>query len=1401
VKRLVSWRFLLPGLVLFGSALWFTPVLWQKADAWVEHQRDLVWERVEKFVGQKVVYERIAPNVLAALDFQNVRILAEDGSTVLTAASIRFSWDWSLVLAGRFSEALRKVRLINATLDVDARRDAALLLRWESLADTSASGGVEALGLQLEAFNLALRWTDGVRSLALDRAFLTLSPKQNEWGLRYRGTLLAQDRSSSKVFASVAVRGDLRSDAAFKNLNLRAELSQVTTSWFDLEPITLQIAVDPSQIVITKVADQVPLDLQVRWDRVADSWELKGEADRFRPSRLIHAKAAGAWRELAEGVATGRFFYRTDGTSGFEGRASWPAGVLPAPFGDAGLEAEGAVRAESGLLHFVGLRLETPAALLDFDGSVETVDGLPEGRLRVERWDLSGAGRARASLDLIRSRNRVEFTGEEIGWNALRLAEPKGWFEKTAEGWSYQVAGQLGGAQGELVSSGQIRAQDLAWDLSIKASSLPLDLVFEEWRRHQSQLVVPKALVSWQADVSSHFAGQRTELTAAESSFEIRDPDRSDRRTAGRLGWKERHLSLTVSEFRWDTVSAAATLSASFEDAGSVGWTLHGTLWDRVFDLKGSWDPFGRSIVFSGSPGIEGRVLQDLAGSWVVQLTLQPLEVVPGWTLGFQGQTVIREDDWTLDAERVTVSGRYPWNKETFVVRTKFHSDPASVHLSELVWKDDHGTLDGELESAWSPNFVRPWVGSLILATPATGRETLAASWTGTAAEHWHFAVKTSGADISRIGLPGLLGRLNLTASGDWAGKERTWSAQASLSEAQYGDSPLGFRASFSGTSSHLSVRGLNVAVSSIRVADGSLEVDALGRTWQAGLGFGLRLGTNDWESRWLADGNWTSPGKPWRTDFKLKTRSNTWAKRVFPDWAVRGYWGDAGWQAFLEDGGLTGVGQPDGSFQIRAESPFPFQAEAAGTWSLGVLNLAVKGFRADLALVKSFFNSKLFAVNSGEAVGDFSLGGSPSDPDVNGRLVLTGLTFESSFVRHPVGPVDVPVLLEGHQVRIDPVNVGPPGQVWFVAGIAKLDHLLPEEFQFSVETDALSSIPASYQYSGISATGSVSGLFVVKGNSQGVTLGGRLVLEDTTITLKDTNPSPEDAALDINADLTLITGRRVEFFWPNKTLPLIQTVTAPGQTMQIRANQVASTWSLNGKLALKTGEINYLNRTFLLREGVLVFQEDQSRFDPQVSLRGEWRVQEDVGPVIVILRADGSLAKFSPRFESSPYLSPAILQQLVGTSLGPGTDSSSSKSADAALSLASDVGAGFLLTPLEESVKRNLNLDLFTVQTQLLKTTLLKRNASPNAVDYLDNSRLFFGKYIGDDLFLQGTLAFFQGVTDATQVSQVVEVDPEIEVDLETPFFMLNWTLLLQHPNTYFVSDNAVTLRWNWSY
>lgn len=1388
LPRLATWM----SLGVLGLTLALTSTLWSTFDSWVNLQREAVWARLEALAGRPLVYDRIAPNVLAALEFQNVRLLEGD-TPVVSVASIRLTLDWEKILQGRWTQAFSRIQLINVRVDLDSRRDQDLIDHWRSLGrGGTSSPGASFEGLQIEGFNLKARWTDGTQALSLDRGFALLTSQDGRWNLKYRGAL-AWDDVSHAGWASLSVRGELNADAGFENLSLRAEASLVKTAWFDLQPVGIQINVTPEEVTFAKVADRIPLDLQASWDR-GTTWVFQAVAENFRPSRLVRVKLSPEVAGLAEGLITGRFSYQWGGDFTFEGSGSWPAGSWPKPLDQGPVQAQGRVKTEAGLYWFEDFHFDAAGVRAGFSGSVDPRSWLPSGDLVLESWNLEGLGVARGALTLTRGAQRVDVQGIDLAWNDLSSTNPSGWVARSGRNWDFVFEGPWDGTQGRFSVEGSVDPGASRVNLTAGVTGFPLGLAATEVERHFAGLAVPPMVKSLVLEAGAHVALSPKSVEISDAFFNVHDPETDGRRAQGTVSWDRGHLAVNVDELTWDGFRSWFQAEADFFDQGQIDWSAETELWGRHFLVSGRWSA-DQTLVFSGTPGLSGTLWEGRPGVWVAGLKVDPLEVVPGWTVATRLRAEFGSVPWSVEVEDLSVTGVYPWNHQPLTLNAKASIDPQRV-VSRLVLRDSLGTLQGSLDSSWSMDWSSPWKGQGSLGTEGVGKETLWAQWTIEGPQSAQLSLRGAGLDLQRASVADLQGRLTFDSSFELRGDQLAWSAQTSLSEARWDEAPLGFRGTFRGQGNRVTAQGINLSLSPLRVLDGTLDWDASTGNWSSTLGLGLKFGPGDWESRWAAQGSWPTSVEQPKT-FRIRSTKNTWIKKAFPDWAVSGSWGAEAWAASLENGGLSGEGRGDGTFLVQAQAPFPIQGRATGSWKSSDFRVDISGLKADFGLVKDLINTAAFSLTAGVVEGDLTLEGSPVDPDFHGNLLVRGLQATSSFVRVPIGPLDVPVVLEGHRLRFDPVNAGPQGKTWLVSGALLFDRLVPEEYQFTIQTDPLSTIPFSYRHTGISASGETTGLFIIRGTPLAVSLGGRLVLQDTTITLRESRAQGEGRGPGFNVDLNLITGRKVEFLWPNESLPLLRAVTAPNQSLAIKANDVASTWSLTGKLALRAGEINYLNRTFVLKEGQLQFQESQSGFDPRINVRAEWKLRETTGTTTVNLRADGTLSNFSPRFDAVPFKSADELQRLVGTTLALPTDYTST-SVEAGLSVASDVGTSFLLAPFEEAVKRNFGLDLFTVKTEILKKTILNRNDLVDASDYLDNTRLFFGKYIGDDLFLQGTLAFRQ---DGSAASSPMVVEPEFQMEFQTPFFLLNWTLLPQHPETLFVTDNTVTFRWNWSY
>jgi hypothetical protein len=122
----------------------------------------------------------------------------------------------------------------------------------------------------------------------------------------------------------------------------------------------------------------------------------------------------------------------------------------------------------------------------------------------------------------------------------------------------------------------------------------------------------------------------------------------------------------------------------------------------------------------------------------------------------------------------------------------------------------------------------------------------------------------------------------------------------------------------------------------------------------------------------------------------------------------------------------------------------------------------------------------------------------------------------------------------------------------------------------------------------------------------------------------------------------------------------------------------------------------------------------------------------------------------------------------------------------------------------VERALREALGVDMVSIRSQFVQNLVLDgfgaAGVSPGAGNPLDNTSLSFGKYLGSDLFLTMLLRLD---TPGSQPTDDLPLLSDIELSLEwaTPFFMLEWSFLPRNLSTLFVTDNAISLRWGWSY
>jgi hypothetical protein len=398
--------------------------------------------------------------------------------------------------------------------------------------------------------------------------------------------------------------------------------------------------------------------------------------------------------------------------------------------------------------------------------------------------------------------------------------------------------------------------------------------------------------------------------------------------------------------------------------------------------------------------------------------------------------------------------------------------------------------------------------------------------------------------------------------------------------------------------------------------------------------------------------------------------------------------------------------------------------------------------------------------------------------------------------------------------MNFGPIPAAVGGGMAMARGWFRFDRWIPNIFSLDIDISPETPIPFDFDITGFLAHGDASGQLNLAIEDMVFSVSGDLTAHDTEISVNTDEfgaaaASPPVSANPVLIDLKVTTGKKVEFVWPNADFPILQAYADMGTLVHVTSDSLAQRFSINSDVKIRSGEIFYFERSFYIREGVLTFRENEVRFDPRITARAEVRDRTDDGPVTISLIVDNApLLSFTARFESNPPLSQMEIFALLGQNLtGAPADEASGAIERAFINSTTDILAQFsVIRRLERQVRDFLHLDMFSVRTQVLQNAVFRAAGLQDPVDriggvgnYFDNTTVFVGKYVGRDMFVQAmaSLRYDKNKTTFGGLS----FEPDIGVELQSPFFDIRWDFIPSHPENWYVDDNSFTFTWRRSF
>jgi len=521
------------------------------------------------------------------------------------------------------------------------------------------------------------------------------------------------------------------------------------------------------------------------------------------------------------------------------------------------------------------------------------------------------------------------------------------------------------------------------------------------------------------------------------------------------------------------------------------------------------------------------------------------------------------------------------------------------------------------------------------------------------------------------------------------------------------------------------------------------------------------------------------------------------------------------------------------GNFFAGLSAPMPIRGSIIGTYKNGNIDAKCNNFYFDVSSLWSLMVSmKGFSVSSGYITGSLDIRGPVLNPEFYGNARGTIFRFNvPDFINDDIRPVPFNITAQGYEMTFGPVvaTAGMGGGIvngWFL-----FDSWIPVGVGLDIDVPRDKPIPYDFKIFGFLANGNVSGKLKVNVDSTNelMELTGDLFTNDAEMGMNmdeskvasedESNRSSGGKILNAVLDLKITLGSKVEFLWPTTT-PILRATPEIGTIVNVSSDARAGIFSLNSDVKVRSGELFYFDRSFYIKQGMLIFKESEGSFDPKFTARAELRDRTDSGPVTISMVVENQpLLSFEPRFEASPTLSQLEIYSVLGQNVNSGQGLENPDTAQrfllasttdilTQLVATSDVFSQFaFLRLVERQIKGFLGLDVFTFRTRLLQNAVVtgasaigQDNFQFNRVgNFFDNTSVSIGKYVGQNMFIQGMLTL--RYDENSDKFGGLKLEPDIGIELQSPYFTIRWDFFPYSPQNWWVNDNSITLTWSKSF
>lgn len=432
---------------------------------------------------------------------------------------------------------------------------------------------------------------------------------------------------------------------------------------------------------------------------------------------------------------------------------------------------------------------------------------------------------------------------------------------------------------------------------------------------------------------------------------------------------------------------------------------------------------------------------------------------------------------------------------------------------------------------------------------------------------------------------------------------------------------------------------------------------------------------------------------------------------------------------------------------------------------------------------------------------GKMNISGKIDDPEIYGKLLLNeGKITLPDYLVKPIS--NISGIINGNGKKLKVINVSGYSGGGLVNGYGEVSFLKNrfDGYSFIVSSDL---VPAKFKYGPVDIVGNgIVENFLLEGAPKSYLFKGDIFIDQANINItnfSNATYNPDKSTIPIFANLNFTTGKKVDVNYP-----LISGTIAADNKLSLNYSSVDNSLNFLGKIDFKSGKINFLNKIFKIEEARINFDNGPEGNNPLVNLSSYYTTKDnEKNKVKIYLNITDRLFSFKTNFSSQPHLSDVEINQLLGLSLKDNEtlsdekDTTTASSMDSILNTTNYLGNTFILSPFENTIKKSLNLDTFSLDSYIFSNIL---TSDKSLLDLLDKSSLSIGKYIVDGFYLESLMTFNKNSDiNGKQFVPIPKTDYgfnlQLQVMFELPFISLGYTYIPVDYKDFSNSEQKITI------